>query len=232
MITMYRYILFFLIFSFCGWLMEVIFKFVQNGKFVNRGFLVGPVCPIYGVCGVIFYLIFSNISYNFLSVFIISFLLCAFVEYFASYILEELFHARWWDYSHKRFNLNGRICLRNLLFFGAMGWFCVYFFNSFVFDFIDSIPLLYSVTLAYILLPLFIIDIVVSVQLVSNLKDMISFVKKDATEEISKKIKTILLSNSIYFRRIIYAYPNFSFSPKYLNDLKDRITKHKKRRKS
>lgn len=232
MITMYRYILFLLIFSFCGWLMEVIFKFVQNGKFVNRGFLVGPVCPIYGVCGVIFYLIFSNISYNFLSVFIISFLLCAFVEYFASYILEELFHARWWDYSHKRFNLNGRICLRNLLFFGAMGWFCVYFFNSFVFDFIDSIPLLYSVTLAYILLPLFIIDIVVSVQLVSNLKDMISFVKKDATEEISKKIKTILLSKSIYFRRIIYAYPNFSFSPKYLNDLKDRITKHKKRRKS
>lgn len=232
MITMYRYILFFLIFSFCGWLMEVIFKFIQNGKFVNRGFLVGPVCPIYGVCGIIFYFIFSNISYNFLSVFIISFLLCAFVEYFASYILEELFHARWWDYSHKRFNLNGRICLRNLLFFGAMGWFCVYFFNSFVLDFIDSISLLYSVTLAYILLPLFIIDIVVSVQLVSNLKDMISFVKKDATEEISKKIKTILLSKSIYFRRIIYAYPNFSFSPKYLNDLKDRITKHKKRRKS
>ncbi len=232
MITMYRYILFFLIFSFCGWLMEVIFKFIQNGKFVNRGFLVGPVCPIYGVCGIIFYFIFSNISYNFLSVFIISFLLCAFVEYFASYILEELFHARWWDYSHKRFNLNGRICLRNLLFFGAMGWFCVYFFNSFVLDFIDSISLLYSVTLAYILLPLFIIDIVVSVQLVSNLKDMISFVKKDATEEISKKIKTILLSKSIYFRRIIYAYPNFRFSPKYLNDLKDRITKHKKRRKS
>lgn len=232
MITMYRYILFFLIFSFCGWLMEVIFKFIQNGKFVNRGFLVGPVCPIYGVCGGIFYFIFSNISYNFLSVFIISFLLCALVEYFASYILEELFHARWWDYSHKRFNLNGRICLRNLLFFGAMGWFCVYFFNSFVFDFIDSIPSPYSVTLAYILLPLFIIDVLVSVQLVSNLKDMISFVKKDATEEISKKIKTILLSKSIYFRRIIYAYPNFSFSSKYLNDLKDRISKHKKRRKS
>lgn len=229
---MYRYILFFLIFSFCGWLMEVIFKFIQNGKFVNRGFLVGPVCPIYGICGGIFYLIFSNISYNFLSVFIISFLLCALVEYFASYILEELFHARWWDYSHKRFNLNGRICLRNLLFFGAMGWFCVYFFNSFVLDFIDSIPSPYSVTLAYILLPLFIIDVLVSVQLVSNLKDMISFVKKDATEEISKKIKTILLSKSIYFRRIIYAYPNFSFSPKYLNDLKDRITRRKKRRKS
>lgn len=232
MITMYRYILFFLIFSFCGWLMEVIFKFIQNGKFVNRGFLVGPVCPIYGICGGIFYSVFSNISYNFLSVFIISFLLCAVIEYLASYILEELFQARWWDYSHKKYNLNGRICLRNLLFFGAMGWFCVYFFNSFVLNIIYSIPSPYSVSLAYILLALFIIDVFISVQLVSSLKDMISSFKKDATEEISKKIKSILLSKSIYFRRIIYAYPNFKFSSKYFNNLKNRITKSKNKKKS
>ncbi len=232
MITMYKYILFFLIFSFSGWLMEVIFKFIQNGKFVNRGFLVGPVCPIYGVCGLIFYFIFSNISYNFLSVFVISFLLCAAMEYFASYILEELFHARWWDYSHKKYNLNGRICLRNLLFFGAMGCFCVYFFNSFVLDIIDNIPSPYSVTLAYVLLPIFIIDVVVSVQLVSNLKDMISSVRKDATEEISKKIKSILLSKSIYFRRVILAYPNFKFSPKYLSGIKNKISKYKNKKKS
>lgn len=212
--------------------MEVIFKFIQNGKFVNRGFLVGPVCPIYGVCGLIFYFIFSNISYNFLSVFVISFLLCAVVEYFASYILEELFHARWWDYSHKKYNLNGRICLRNLLFFGIMGCFCVYFFNSFVFDLIDKIPSPYSVTLAYVLLPIFIIDVVVSIQLVSNLKDMISSVRKDATEEISKKIKSILLSKSIYFRRVVIAYPNFKFSSKYLNDIKNKISKYKNKKKS
>ena len=221
---MNKLFLLFIIFSFTGWFMEVAFKLIQYKKFVNRGFLIGPLCPIYGFCGLLFYLIFNNLSYSPITIFLISFVLCAFIEYLTSYILELLFHARWWDYSHKRFNLNGRICLRNLLFFGIMGLFCAYFYLSFVMNIINEIPdniLNFTTIFIFILL---LLDIFVSVKLVNNLESFIVTLKQDATEEISKKIKKILIDKSSYFKRVIFAYPNFMVSKEYINNLKKKFS--------
>ncbi len=220
---MYKLIVLFMIYSFFGWLMEVIFKLVQNKKLVNRGFLVGPICPIYGVCALIMYGVFSNINYNFLIVFIVSIAMCALIEYFVSWLLEYLFNARWWDYSHKRFNLNGRICLRNLLFFGFLGCIGIYFINPFLFSIIDSISYNNLKIISIFLLIILLIDTFVSIKLVNSLKIAFLNLKKDATEEISKRIRRALFDKSMYFRRVVIAYPNFKFSNKYIKKIKEKI---------
>ena len=116
--------LYFFMYSFCGWLMETALCSFQEKRFVNRGFLNGPFCPIYG-CGIVLILIFllpvrDGIDKLWVAVpviFAAGAFLASVVEYFTSWLMEKLFHARWWDYSHFRFNLNGRICL-----WPGVGW--------------------------------------------------------------------------------------------------------------
>ncbi len=110
--------LYFFIYSFCGWLMETVLCSIREHRFINRGFLNGPLCPIYG-CGILLILTFllpvrDSIPRAEVAVpviFLAGAVLASAVEYFTSWAMEKLFHARWWDYSKHRFNLNGRICL-------------------------------------------------------------------------------------------------------------------------
>ena len=104
------YLLLFFTASFLGWCMEVICKLIQFGRFINRGFLIGPWCPIYGFGTVLITLLLSKFTDDPLAVFALAMLLCGTLEYLTSYIMEKAFHARWWDYSAKKFNLNGRVC--------------------------------------------------------------------------------------------------------------------------
>ena len=106
-----EYFLYFIIYSFLGWTMEVICKLVELKKFVNRGFLIGPICPIYGYGVLAIVLIIGSFKGDLLAVFLKSILVCSILEYLTSYLMEKIFKARWWDYSNKKFNLNGRICL-------------------------------------------------------------------------------------------------------------------------
>lgn len=109
---------YFLIYSFCGWIVEVIYCTVTGGKVVNRGFLNGPVCPVYGF-GMLTMLFlircvgFSDISQaGFPVLFIGGMILASLVEFIAGWALMKLFHARWWDYSDRPFNIGGYICLQ------------------------------------------------------------------------------------------------------------------------
>ena len=125
--------LYFFMYSFCGWLMETVLCSFQEKRFVNRGFLNGPFCPIYG-CGIVLILIFllpvrDGIDKLWVAVpviFAAGAFLASVVEYFTSWLMEKLFHARWWDYSHFRFNLNGRICLLISLAWGGLATAFVY----------------------------------------------------------------------------------------------------------
>ncbi|MDD4715137.1 MAG: putative ABC transporter permease [Oscillospiraceae bacterium] len=112
------YFLWFLFYSFLGWLYESVLCSIQGGKLVNRGFLIGPVCPIYGAGAVLLIGALSQVGNPALLFFAGIGLACS-LEYFTSWLLEKLFHARWWDYSRYRFNLNGRICLLGALVFGV-----------------------------------------------------------------------------------------------------------------
>ena len=125
--------LLFLMYSFTGWAIEVIGKLIEKGKFVNRGFLVGPYCPIYGVGCLSMILLLNRYINDPFTLFIMSILLFSFLEYFTSYFMEKIFKIRWWDYSRRKFNINGRICLETMIPFGLGGMLIMYIVNPFFF---------------------------------------------------------------------------------------------------
>ena len=113
MITAENYLYYVLLFftgSILGWCIEVCCKLIQYHRFINRGFLVGPWCPIYGFGTVFISVLLTRYSEDPFAVFGLAILICGVLEYTTSYMMEKIFHARWWDYSTKKFNLNGRIC--------------------------------------------------------------------------------------------------------------------------
>lgn len=117
-----------MLFSFVGWCSEVVYVGVTSEhKFVNRGFFYGPICPIYGLGGLVILLLPQQLYHTWIPLFFASMVLCSAVEYFGSWILEKMFHTLWWDYSHYKVNLKGRICLLNSVLFGIMGVLAIHF---------------------------------------------------------------------------------------------------------
>lgn len=116
--TWYELIWFFLIYSFLGWCTEVAYAGMNTGKFVNRGFLNGPVCPIYGTGVVIVVICLTPLQENLAVLFAGSVILTSLLEYVTGFILEKVFHDKWWDYSQVPFNLNGYICLKFSILWG------------------------------------------------------------------------------------------------------------------
>ena len=103
--------LYFVIYSFLGWLFEVAYAYTHQGNFVNRGFLHGPFCPLYGSSSVIIITLLNPFKNNFILLFIMSTILTSAIEYVTGFLLEKVFNQKWWDYTEDPFNLHGRICL-------------------------------------------------------------------------------------------------------------------------
>ena len=100
------FFLLFIIYSFSGWFIEVISKLIIDKKFVNRGFLIGPYCPIYGIGCMTMVILLTRYLDDIFTLFIMCILLFSILEYLTSYIMEKLFKARWGDYTHFKFNIN------------------------------------------------------------------------------------------------------------------------------
>ena len=187
-----KYLLLFFIYSFLGWLMEVIIGLVTTKKFVNRGFLIGPYCPVYGVgvCLLTFFL--NKYADDIAILFFMSILICGSLEYFTSYIMEKVFKARWWDYHNRKFNINGRICLETLVPFGIIGVVLIKFVNSFFLQLLNFAPLKW-ILLALVII--FVIDFGFSLKTILKFRKETTNVEreiKDNTEEISLKVKEIV----------------------------------------
>lgn len=123
--------MFFMVYSCMGWIYESIYVTIRTGKWENRGFLYGPVCPIYGIGASSITMIMDaiadqGIDYKWWHIFLIAALGSAVLEYLTSWVLEKVFHAYWWDYSYMPLNINGRICLPYTLGFGLGGIIVVY----------------------------------------------------------------------------------------------------------
>lgn len=115
----YNLIYFFAFYSFAGWCVEVLYYFKNEHKFVNRGFLTGPFCPIYGF-GIVFLIVFlDGYRHNIFILFLLGSLLTTVLEYFTGFILEKTFKTKWWDYTDDPLNLHGRVCLLYSLIWGA-----------------------------------------------------------------------------------------------------------------
>lgn len=113
-------VLWFVVYSFDGWAYETVLVSVQQKRFVNRGFLNGPLCPIYG-CGAVMAAVLLPASWPDWAVFTTSAVAACLLEYVTSIVMEEMFHARWWDYSSYKFNYQGRVCLLGFIVFGVAG---------------------------------------------------------------------------------------------------------------
>lgn len=227
--------LLFIIYAFIGWIVEVFGKFAEKGKFVNRGFLIGPYCPIYGVgCLLLVYLL-NNYKNDLVVLFFMSVIICSILEYVTSYLMEKIFKARWWDYSTRRFNLNGRICLDTMIPFGLMGVIFVYIINPILSDFLYNIPSIIIYILGVILFIIFMTDLIVSFDIIFKFRNTIKTASRDGTEEISKKVREMFAKRGFLFRRLLNAFPNVKSPREYLNDIQvninDRIKKLKKKRK-
>ena len=128
-----RYFVYFIIFSCMGWIYESIYCTIRAKKWENRGFLYGPLCPIYGAGGVAITAIADLISahtdatFTWWQIFLVAFLGSIVLEYGTSWALEKLFHAYWWDYSSMPLNINGRVCFPYSVGFGVAGLIVVYF---------------------------------------------------------------------------------------------------------
>lgn len=209
--TIKIYFLLFLIYSFLGWCIETVGNLIQRRKFVNRGFLLGPYCPIYG-CGAIFITILLNYFIDKpILLFLMAILVCGILEYMTSFIMEKIFHLRWWDYSDKKININGRVCLNTIIPFGILGMIIMYWTNPF---FIEKLNILSSNTLNivfYILSAIYATDVIISLATILRIKSTTTIVnrenKEDNTAEITKKVREVLLGRSFAERRLVNAHP-------------------------
>lgn len=221
-------ILLFYIYSFIGWIAEVIISFFQSHKFINRGFLIGPICPVYGAGGVLIFLILSKYSKDPLVFFLLSIILCAALEYFTSYIMEKIFKNRWWDYSDMKYNINGRICLEFLIPMGVGAVIVIYGVNPILIGLLSKFNLLVLKIVSLSLLGLTLIDLILSFNIIINLKNISSTIRVDSTELITKKVREILASKNILHRRLLNSFPDMKITNK-LAQLKDKMLKDKEK---
>lgn len=221
------YFILFILYSFIGWSLEVIISLFKHKKFINRGFLIGPYCPIYGFGGILLLLLLKKYLGDPVALFFISIFIISLLEYFTSYIMEEHFNTRWWDYGTSKFNINGRICLEMLFVFGGLGLLSMYVINPLAIKVLSNINPAIKLVITSIIATIFIIDNVVSYNIISNFKNTAKNTAKDSTEEVTRKVKETLKNQTIFYRRLIDAFPLLKFTK--LN--KKKYKKKKKNRK-
>ena len=240
--TVCRYFFWFMLYSFGGWIMETVLYLIRDKKVVKRGFLFGPLCPIYGFGAIISTaLIYGRINNIFL-VFIAGFFLCGALEYITHFVMEKLFHAMWWDYSNRRFNINGRVYLNGLLTFGAGVVLIIKVIQPLVIKLTDMIDDTALYIICFVLYSIVIMDAAATVE---DLKGAIKALKGiqetiignvqkgvDLTEEQIEKV-TSTVKNSEYWKKYIdnadnnktfnklkRSYPYLTFQKyKYLLDI-------------
>lgn len=170
---MVNYILYFSLYSFLGWSIETIFSAVKHHRFINRGFLNGPFCPMYGFASVLLILAGKFIGGNYLLLYLSCFLGASIIEYATGFILETLFNAKWWDYSENKFNLKGRICLSFSLVWGLVGVFIIKILQPLIDIFIlKVIPSNMSLILSIFLVVYFSVDLIFTLYNLSKLKGL------------------------------------------------------------
>ncbi len=204
-------VLLFFIYSFLGWCMEVILKYIQFHRFINRGFYAGPICPIYGSGALLITLAFhflpppeSGIG----TTFALSLVLCGALEYFTSYFMEKRFHTRWWDYSRKPMNLHGRIWIGNLLLFGLGGVMIIHVLNPVFLSWLAGFSLRAKAIAAGIILAVFAADFVLTHFIMKLVKTGVENSRADSTEELNREIRMLLSNRNVFYRRFADAYPD------------------------
>ncbi|NMW84585.1 hypothetical protein HKO22_02355 [Peptoniphilus sp. AGMB00490] len=181
------YLMYYFIYAFVGWVVEVSYHAVTVGKFINRGFLSGPYCPIYGFGAIsVIYFLTDIAEKNKFVLFLGSMLIATLIEFLSGFLLEKIFHERWWDYSDRKLNIGGYICLE---FSVIWGMFCFLLYEAVhpvVRNLVDLIPF---VALKYLDIGL---AIIMTIDLIATVNTIIGLNQKMKTiDKISKDIRKI-----------------------------------------
>ncbi len=185
-VSFYEAVWIFLIYAFLGWCVEVAFAAFRSGTFVNRGFLNGPLCPVYG-CGVLAVVVtLSPLEQNIFLLFLGSFLLVSAIELLTGFLLERLFHNKWWDYSERKFNIHGYICLLFSVLWGVGCTIVLKLFHPIIYKVIRLIPQTPGKVLLILLCNVFLVDLAITVASILKFNERLKLLN-----EIAGKIKTI-----------------------------------------
>ena len=210
--NVFTYFMLFFIYAILGWIIETTLVSIEKRKFVNRGFLIGPYCPIYGFGGLAITILLKNYTKDTIVLFLMAVIICGTLEYFTSYIMEKIFKARWWDYSAKKYNINGRICLETVVPFGILGCLVMYVLNPITFKYLNMLSNSMLNIISAICFTIFITDNIVSYNVISSFTKTVKTINvgkiKDNTEEITKKVREVLIGKSFFNKRLMEAYPN------------------------
>lgn len=176
-------LIYFIIYSFLGWLLESVYKTIIFKKVTNSGFLYGPVCPMYGIAAVMMILL-SRISNNLIIIFILSFFAFSIWEYIVGFILEKCFKTKYWDYSDLKFNIKGRVCLKNSIYWGILGVILIFVIQPLIENAISYIP-----EMALLCIEIILTIAVLSDAIITIFKTMIIHKKIEEVFEIGSTIK-------------------------------------------
>ena len=207
------YFLLFISYSVIGWIMETILKTIEYKKFVNRGFLIGPYCPIYGCGALLMTFLLQGYVHDPIVLFVFNIIICSILEYSTSYIMEKIFKARWWDYSYTKYNINGRICLDTMIPFGLLGLLMMYVINPFIYTvycYFDMYHTNFLNIFLIILLIIFLIDAMISIITLLSIRKDNKLVEKDNTIEMSRKVIDKIKNKGFLYNRLLLAFPNFA----------------------
>lgn len=209
MLYIFKLFICFIIYSVFGWILEELYALYYYKKFVNRGFLIGPLCPIYGTGCLLLYFFLSSFKGDAIVLFLASCLICSILEYVASLFLEKVFNVRWWDYDFMKFNLNGRICLEMAIPFGILGLIDVYFLLPYTLNILDKLSNNIIYIVGSILFILFMVDAIISIVLIIKFKNhALKSDAKDNTIEIDEYVKKSLDSDLRYAKRLLTTFPH------------------------
>lgn len=239
--------LLFYIFCFAGWIWESIYMSFVEKKLTNRGFLNGPYIPIYGFGGLAIYLVFQQYQTTFFSktsiyIYITGLIFATVLEYFTSVAMEIIFKARWWDYTDKPFNLNGRICLESSLFWGFLSVLFVQTINPLLFDKLNLLTHDLRLIITTAITTTIIIDIGVTIisivnlqqritaivnfekSVLQNLKDKIEDIKDASYKKVLMEYRTRVYNiTNPFTKRLLSAYPKLKFISKERQTAFDKI---------
>lgn len=208
----FNYIALFAIYSFCGWIIEVIYRSVTQRRFVNAGFLYGPFVPIYGVGALVLVLLqYLFQSWHFVPRIIIFGLALSIIEYLVSYFSEKIFKLVLWDYSENKFNLHGRVCLRFSLFWTALAIIFVTYVHPVTLQIVAMIDSFYIKIAAAGFVIYYLIDYVFALIFIVEFQKKIVYLYTEYFNLSNVEIERIFES----FQRLRNAFPDLN---KYINN--------------
>lgn len=221
----------FIFFSIIGYIGELIYCFLNKRK--SGKALYGPWCPLYGLGGLLIISVLSRFESNILLVYVVGVLVSSFTEYFVSLVLEVIFDARWWDYSFKKFNLNGRICLENSLLFGVLAVIVYYLYIPFRVYLVSICnPLLLRI-IVYSLFLIISIDGLITILEAIEVKYRLDVIDEEGTDnKVKLKNKLNKLKSAFNYKRLINEFDfDNSDKSKFLKSfysIKDKMSKNRK----